>query len=52
MNIQLGTPEVISKSQTERLIMANIAFMQVARLFGTAFYVKLEKHTKAALFQM
>ena len=35
--MQLGTPETISKTQREGLIMSNIAFMHVVRLFGTAF---------------
>ena len=35
--MQLGTPEIISKSQRKRLIMPNIALMRVARLRGTTF---------------
>ena len=35
--MQLGTPEIISKSQREKLIMPNIAFMRAVRLFGIAF---------------
>ena len=41
--MQLGNPEIISKIQRERLIMPNIAFMQVIWLFGTAFQMKLKK---------
>ena len=37
INMQLGTPEIISKSQRERLIMPNIGFMREVRLSGTAF---------------
>ena len=35
--MQLGTPEIISKSQRERLITPNIGFMREVRLSGTAF---------------
>ena len=34
--MQIGTPEIISKSQRERLSMPNIAFMPSVRLSGTA----------------
>ena len=41
--MQLGIPKKISKSQRERLIMPNIAFMCTVGLAGTAFQMKLNK---------
>ena len=41
--MQLGIPEIISKSQRERLIIPNIAFMRVFQLFGTTFLMKLKR---------
>ena len=35
--MQLGTPEIISKSQKDILIIPNIALMRAVRLFGAAF---------------
>ena len=35
--MQLGTPEIVSKSQRETLIMPNIVFMRAVRLSGTGF---------------
>ena len=35
--MQLGTPEIISKSHKEILIIPNIALMRGGRLFGAAF---------------
>ena len=43
--MQLGTPEIISKSQRERLIVSNIAFMSAVRLFGTVFLNETENKT-------
>ena len=42
--MQLGTPDIISKSQRERLIMPNIAFMFVVRLF--AYYRSIYLNVK------
>ena len=49
-NMQLGTPEIVSKSQRETLIIPNIVFMLAVRLSGTAFQIKLKKTVNQDFF--
>ena len=41
--MQLGTSELPSISERERLIMSNIAFMCAVQLSGTGFQMKLKR---------